>query len=75
MFRRRCAGNPVEEAVGVGFGAGGVAAVGSRSWISPIRSKGDGTDSDSSGGLSSSRSRTKRSPRKAMSVEVGDVES
>ena len=67
LFRRRCAGKPVAEAVGVG--AGGVAAAGSRSRISPIREKGDGAGSSGGWISSSSKSRTKRSPRKAMAVE------
>lgn len=70
LLRRRCAGNPVEEAVGVG--AGGVAAEGSLSRISPIRSNGEGADS--SGGVSSSRSKTKRSPRNAMVRRAKDEE-
>lgn len=56
----------MEEAVGVGgFGAGGLAAVGSLSRISPIRSNGEGAGSVGIP-VSSPRSRVKRSPGKAM---------
>lgn len=71
LLRRRCAGNPVEEADEGGAGAGGVAAVGSRSRISPIREKGDGTGSLGTVIVSSSRSTTNRSPRNAMVVVDG----
>jgi hypothetical protein len=66
LLRRRWAGKPVEDAVGVG--AGGVAGAGSRSRISPIRENGEGAGLGFSGGnpSSSSRSKTKRSPAKAM---------
>lgn len=65
-MRRRCAGNPVEEADEGGAGAGGVAAVGSRSRISPIREKGDGTGSLGIVMVSSSKSTTNRSPLNAI---------
>jgi hypothetical protein len=61
----------VEEADDGGAGTGGVAAVGSRSRISPIREKGDGTGSLGTVIVSSSRSTTNRSPRNAMVVVDG----
>lgn len=63
---RRCCGKPKPEG---GFGAGGTAADGARSWISPMREKaGGGEGSTGIVGWSSSRSTTKRSPGKAMMV-------
>lgn len=65
LLRRRWAGNPVADVLGLG--AGGAAGAGSRSRISPIKEKGEGDGL--SGGIpssSSEKSRTKRSPRNAM---------